>query len=359
MHRLFRLDTSSETGTFKYRQWNYTQTGLRENVAKIIQYYRLYPSRVNSSHVLVRLLYAMNLSRKMSFDRYLANAFDLTNSISQAIGLTTATSKGKLWDGEFYGSYSKEVIIANSDYFDFTNAANEWRDYEPVKILGHNQTNLNLSLPDGKTPSADQGISYISVNVPMLMTQYYYFNLEQDEFEDESAARRTVQQFIVSYPLANAMKSHTDHVLFNRLYAQLKGYPMLDGYSKHSFNMIDYSSAVNEVIEQEIEMLSKSTGRFSALLKMVPLCFSTNLGELGDLPEVPYTMQCMWALMASRVKFIDLLISANSRSKDTSQKDINHIRWLLKTHQVKNAIKYNLGVGNFYDVEPYIAKIEG
>lgn len=359
MQRLFRLESSAEAGTYLYKHWNYVQAGLRQNVGKVIDHYRQYPNKVNSSHVLIRLLFAMNLPRSLSFDRYISNAFDLAIPTAQSIQLTTATARGKLWDGEFYGG-CKEVILANNDYFDFTNAINEWRDYEPIKILAHDQTNLNYSLPDGRTASGDSGVCFISINVPMLMAQYYFFNKEQDDIvHDIAMARRTAQQFIVSYPIANALKSQTDLVMFNRLYCQMTGTPMLPGYIRHSFgNLIDYAPSIYACFEDEINILSKYQGKWSGVLKAVPMVFSDDLLELSKLPDIAPTIQCMWALMASRMKMLDFLTRTSKTYKSRNQQELNHINWLLKTHQVKNSIRGNLGVAQYFNIEPYIARIE-
>lgn len=358
MQRLFRLDNSAEAGSFLFKHWNYIQTGMRQNVGKVIDYYRQYPNKINSSHVLIRLLFAMNMPRSMSFDRYISNAFDLAIPTAQSIQLTTATTRGKLWDGEFYGG-CKEVIIANNDFFDFSNAINEWRDYEPIKILAHNQTNLNLALPDGRTQSGDAGVCFISVNVPMLMAQYYFFNKEQDDIVlDTEMARRTAQQFVLSYPINNALKSQTDLVIFNRLYAQLTGTPMLPGYIRQPFGMPDLSASIYACFEDEIKILSTFQGKWSGVLKAVPMVFSNNLLELSKLPEIPPTIQCMWALMASRLKMLDFLTRTSRSYKSRNQQELNHINWLFRTHQVKNAIRGNLGVAQFFGVEPYIARLE-
>lgn len=354
MQSLFRLEKETNVGGVELRQWSFAQAGLLKNIEKIEQYYRDYPTAVESSHLLVRLIQSIAVSRKLSFDRYVANCTALSLNVAQSLKLTSGLSKGQVWDGVFYGSGTKEIIIGHDTLFPLYESYDNWKDLRPVTVLQHSQTNTALLLPDGRVSSLDKGVAVIAVNIPMLMAMYYRFNEEQDDEEAAGRPRRTILQFVCSYALAGMMRSHLDCVFVNRLYNRISGAPVTPAIRKHSFFLNDYDAAIDSIMDQQVAFLRNMKKRFSGVLKAIQLPMSSDMWEFGKLPAVPETLQAEWALVASRIKLIALMCLVQKDYERINTRELSMIRRLAKMHQTRQLIKNNLGFEAYFQLAPYL-----
>lgn len=354
MQSLFRLQSESTTGSIELRQWSYAKDGLMNNVEKIEQFYQAFPVAVDGNHLLVRLIQTVNISRKLAFDRYVANCSSRALSIAQSLKLTSALSKGQIWDGVFYGKDTKEVIIGHDTLFSLQDVYTNWKSMQPVTVLQHNQTNTALMLPDGRLSSTDKGLAFIAINIPMLMAMYYRFNEEQDEVELGGGTRRTLYQFISSYALGGMVRTHLDGVVFNRLYNRLTGVPTTEAIRKHNFFMADYSNALDTSADMQLAYLKNLKVRFSSVMHATHLPVSGNLLEFSQLPSVAPTLQSYWALAASRMKILAFLCLAQSESKRIDNRELTTINKLMAMQQTRQVMRNNMGIEAYYNIAPYL-----
>lgn len=354
MESLFRITPEGAVGSIELRQWSYTKDGLLKNVEKIETYYQSYPTAVNGSHLLARLILSLNISRNLSFDRYIANCFAASMAVSQALKLTSPLSKGQLFDGVFYGTGTKEIIIAHNTLFPLYEAKVNWKTLQPVTVLLHNQTNTSLLVPDGKVSAIDKGLAIVAVNIPMLMAMWYCFNQEQDLVEASGGTRRTLYQFISSYALAGMLRSQLDHTVFNRLYNNVTGTPNTESIRKHSFFLSDYNPALDAIANQQVTYLKDMDRRFGSVLQATHLPVCGDLWELSKLPSIPSTLQVYWALTLSRLKMLSFLCLVQKDYKRINQRELSTIRTLMRMHETRKVIKNHLGMELYYAVAPWL-----
>lgn len=354
MQTLFRLAEETGVSGIELRQWDYARTGLVQSIEKIEHYHQDYPIAVASSHLLVRLIQTVNISRNLTFDRYIANCSARSLNVAQALKLTSSLSKGQMWDGVFYGNGTKEIIIGHDSLFSIQEAHDNWKAMQPVTVLMHNQTNTALLLPDGRISSLDKGVAVIAVNIPMLMAMYYRFNQEQDMVEMGGGARRTISQFVDSYALAGMVRSHLDNVVLNRLYSRATGTPTTTAIRKHSFFTTNYDSALDTAADQQLQYLRTMKNRFSGVMQATHLPIAGNLWNFSKLPSVPMTLQAFWALVVARVKIVAFLCVAQRDCERINARELETIRWLTKIHQTRQVIKNNMGIEAYYDIAPYL-----
>lgn len=354
MQSLFRLESDASAGITELRQWPYVKTGLTQNVEKVEEFYQKYPVAVDAAHLLVRLIQTVNISRKLTFDRYIANCTIRALAVAQTLKLTSSLSKGQMWDGVFYGSGSKEIIIGHDTIFPIYEAHANWKQLRPVTVLHHNQSNTSLLLPDGRLSSTEKGVAIIAINIPMLMAMYYRFNEEQDAVELGGGTRRTITQFVNSYALTGMLRSHLDTVVLNRLYNRVTGVPNSSAIRKHSFFLTDYDDALDVTAGQQLEYLRNMKRRFSGVMKAVHLPMSGNLYEFAQLPSVAETLQVEWALYASRIKALALLCLVQNDYQRINNRELTTIRKLMQMQQTRQVMKNNMGLEAFYNVAPYL-----
>lgn len=354
MQSLFRLEHEANTGSIELRQWPYAKAGLTQNIEKIERFYQDYPIAVAASHLLVRLIQTVNVSRNLSFDRFIANCAARSLNVGQALKITNSLSKGQIWDGVFYGSGTKEIIISHETLFPIREAYDNWKNMCPITVLQHNQTNTMLMVPDGRVSSLDGGMAIIAINVPLLMAMYYRFNEEQDAIELGGGARRTIQQFVHSYALTGMLRSHLDNVIINRLYNRATGVPVTESIRKHSFFTVNYDAALDVGANQQLEYLKNMKRRFSGVMAAIHLPMAGNLLEFSHMPSVPSTLQVFWALALSRLKILSLLCVVQKDFEKINGTELSNIRWLMSLHQTKQVIRNMLGMETYYKIAMYL-----
>lgn len=358
MQSLFRLDNEINTGSVELRQYKYAQAGLLQNVEKIEQFYREYPSAVGGDHLLVRLIQSVNVSRTLPFDRYVANCSARSLNVAQALKITSGLSKGQIWDGVFYGPGTKEIIIGHDTLFSMSDVWNNWKTMRPVTVLLNNQTNTQMDIPDGRVASTDKGLAVIAINIPMLMAMYYRFNQEQDQIELNGGIRRSLYQFVYGYVLAGMVRTHLDTAVFNRLYAHATGVPCTEAIRKHSFFTANYDEVLNVSAEMQLNYLKGMKKRFAGVMGATHLPMSGNLWNYSQLPSVPSTLQAFWALVVARIKVLAFLCTVQKDYATINARQLDTIRWMLKAHNTSAAIKNNLGYETYYtEVAPWLDRV--
>lgn len=357
MQSLFQIENDASTGVFSVPLWNYVRNGLQDNLSKITNHYSQFPIPAKSSNLLTQIIQTVAVSRTLPYDRFVANCTFRSMNVAQSLKLTSAVSKGKIWENQFYGG-CEEIVVAHSSTFNIYEFRDNWKEASPVEILEHSQSNLNMWQPDGSISSNDKGLAVIAINIPMLMAQYYMFCLEQDKLEANGQDRKTIAQFIGAYPLVNALKSHIDHARLNALINYQNGLPALASLKKHSFHLIDYTQSLDTVMKQETDNLKKANKRIAGVLRMVPMIHSQNLQELSELPGMAKTVQCYWALVASRLKILSFAYGVSDQVQRQSATEMEKIRWQFKIQQTSNVLRNNLGIASFYQLAPYMDKLK-
>jgi hypothetical protein len=276
---------------------------------------------------------------------------------AQALKITSALGKGQIFDGVFYGTGTKEVIIAHDTLFPIQEAWDNWKTMQPVTVLLHNQSNTQLMVPDGRVSSTDKGVAVIAINVPMLMAMYYRFNQEQDAVEQGGGARRTLYQFVHGYALTNMVRSHLDGVIFNRLFNRAAGIPNTEAIRKHSFFMPNYDAALDTSADFQLEYLRNMKKRFAGVMKATHLPIAGDLWEYAHLSSVPHTLQVFWALVTARIKIVAFLCMVQKDYERINAKELNTIRWLMRLNQTKQVMRSNLGLETYFEVAPWLDRV--
>jgi len=363
MDKLFNLEKGVEQGLLTAPLWGYVKEGLTKDLNQVISFYRRFPTAVNGSHFLVKLLIGLGTHKDLDIEKFFQTIRQRSMGVASSLQMSTSLNRGVVFDGIFYGKGSKEIIIGHNENFDLLDARDNWRDLEPIKILSHPKSDLNMNPIDGNSYNSENGISVISINMPMLALQYREFRILEDRIAEENAeSPRSMEQFIAAYPLNNALRSHLDHCLFNRIYNLLTNKPLGDSRKKHSFYITDFSSKLNEIHTTNLLNLVNSGRKFDSILKMIPLISSDNLKQLSELPECAPTRQVVWGMVLSRLKMLEFLYKSYqfTSPRVVNNNDVNSIRKTLILLQTDKALRASLPVGDYFDsskIIDYLLKI--
>lgn len=354
MQNLFNMTPPVSAGVLRFPSWNYVRTGLRRNLATVVQYYRNNPMAVPSSHLLVRLLHGITVPQGMSVDRYYDNVDAIALNLSMALKMTSSIYKGRVFDGEFYGKDSPEIIIGHNDWFNPEQAHTNWRNLQPVKILRHPFTNLGLHVPNGKRSGTEQGFSVISINIPLLAIQYRAFRMEEQRLADYMGTtdQRSMYQFLHMYPLTNALFTQLDQTVFNRIEALFYGKPMGESLRRHSFFLTDFSAKMTEAQLKILDSIERNGKSFNIVLETIPAVVRDTLQEVAQLPDMAPTRQVRWALVIARLEWMVFLFgSAKGAASTRNQQEVSAIKRTLTKMRSESTWRSVLSGESLFEVQ--------
>lgn len=360
MHQLLRINNTIEQGLQDFPAWEILRRGLSLNLSNVVNYYHRFPGRVDGSHFLVKLISSMNVSKTISLDRFYATANSRALNLSKSLMMTSSISTGKVFDGVFYGEGVKEILIAHDEYFDFFEAAENWRSLQPIKVLSHPKSDLMINIPNGKSYSLEEGIAVIAINVPMLVLQYREYQRYEDSIAlAKGESPRGLTHYIYSYALTNMLYSHLDIAVFNRLYNLLVGAPLGESDRKHSFYIQDYSDKVTDLQLLQLRTLERNPRKLDAMMKMVPLVTESNLSELVKLPDMVPTRQVVWALVLGRLQTLSFLYNASvDEARVRNGSEVNRISRMFELFSIESILERVLPVDLFLDCKRQVDRIQ-
>lgn len=356
MQNFFGLEQAGNEGIVVVPDWNYLRSGLQASLNTVTSYYRAATGKVDGSHFLIKLIFGVGVARSLPLDRFYAHCVAKTQGVAMANKMSCSVNNGNIFDGVFYGRGNREIIIANSDDFDFEEAAlpQNWPNLEPIKVLKHPKSDLAMNLLDGNTTSNETGTAVISINIPMLALQYRQWEYEEALRAEKSGdSPRGVAHFIYNYPLPNMLKTHLDVCIFNRAYNLLNGIPFGESKVKHPFYLTDFSKRLNDVQMRQLDILRESRNRkFFTLLRMIPMVSEESLADLAGLPDVAPTRQVIWALTLSRLSMLSFLFKVTKlRPREVNSSEVSRILWNLSLYKTEKALQRVLPADAFTDAK--------
>lgn len=328
MYQLLQESPNQFGGGLIFPDFRRIRDGLQLSVDKIKQYRRMNPRNIPGGHVLLRLLQSIPVSQKMDARIYNDKVADIALLFTQSLRLTSALSKGQVWrPGPFLGKQSTEVIIANIDDWDVEAGLANWQELTPIRYLWHPMSTLKLPVADAGFATSEPGLTVITINVPMLASQYRAWRLAYNQ-QDESP--RTIGAFLQAFPLPNMLDSQIDIAVLNRLMGRFFGTQPIAEPFRHPFYLTDWSNELDRVLDKFLEQAGPKRWDFDTLVSHIPTVSSENLHHVLKLPEMAFTTQLQWAVMLARVTLVTFLVQFNKNTDNgRNQQYLNYIkRWL-------------------------------
>lgn len=282
------------------------------DVNSVVDYYRYGTFFTRSDHLLAKLINTVATPLSYDPDRY----FEVTKAralfVANALQLTSSINRGRWFLGNFYFGCPELVIAYTRDDQPMELLAN-WRDLTPVKVLECPISNLRYLPPTGMNYQTERGLVVISVDITMLMMQYYGFM--QDQYQrrqqDSSHSLLTTHHFVGKYVLPNMIYSQTDRALYNRMFNLQMGLPMGKATKQHPFMVTDYSERLDKKLSLYLDRIQDKRRTYENYLEQIPTIFSDAPWIMPDIAE---TRQVYWALFLARLKDMEFLIDAGGKN---------------------------------------------
>lgn len=363
MYTFFNYAKAPFRGRVNFPDFIYVRNGLQREKTKTITYYRNFPRFIPSNHLLVKLIDSINVPYNDDIRIHYDKVQDIALNLSMALKMTSSLYRGKVFSpGVFYGKQSNEIIIATDDEFSGTDGEpkwidsieTNWRDLEPIRVIHHEYTNLNMDIPFGPAPETKNALAVIIVNIPMLSCQYQQWRKELNS-KREAGSALGVGQFLYAYPLANMINSHLDYSLFNRLSAIWKNDDIPPYRNNQSFFVVNYSERVDRLMAFVLNNLKSKQTDFPNLLMTIPAASEESMFNVLHLPKVVPTRQIDWALDVARLNAISFLLEFN-RVTDNRRNNhyVTNMRIALRQLENDSVLRTALPNNILLDIERFI-----
>lgn len=346
MYNFFNVQEAQTHGQYVVPIW----AQLKENIAAqhdtVEMYYRNTSYGCGSAHFFVRLLHSISIPKLLSDERYYENMLAMALNFSMAMGMTSSIYKGKIHSNILYGKDSQEILIATADEFDYQSAIADWRNIQAVRVVRHPRSDLLIAPLDGRTDTMERGVSVILINLPLLALQYRSFVLDEYAKLKASTAvaysTATTQHFVYRYIFTNAVRSHFDIALLNRLNLRLSGGEPGIVQRRLPMGMADYSMRIDYVLNRVALLPAPERKSLQAYLTYLPAVNAQSQSERWLLPDIAPTRQIKWALNYSVEPLFRLYINAanglGARSNGVLMHDLTRLQRSLSSdssyHQI-------------------------
>lgn len=350
MYQLFKESPLQPGGGLIIPEFRRIQTGLRISLEKVIEFHRENPVGLNGSHFLVKLLQNINVPLSMEPDIYDDKVRDIALNLAMSLKMTSPLSQGRVFTpGVFYGEHVTEVLIANIDPYDQRQLATDWRSLRPIRVLYHPKTDLGLDVPNGHYASQEAGMAVISINIPMLASQYRVWRNYRSDISNDSP--RSIMQFLMELPLPNMLYSHLDIAVMNRMIGRFFDIEMQDIKHHHSFYLTDWSQELDQVLDKFIAMIEHRKWDFDTIVSQIPTIFAEDFHRVLRLPDMAFTQQVQWAVVIARLPLVTFLVQFNRLTDNPrNQMHLNYIRRYLRQMDLNRTMQIALPDNRYEDV---------
>lgn len=313
MYSLFNKKPVASRGTRQPAYYRVVRKRLRSNLIKVIKHCRGSRYAVASDHLLVKLLQGLRLDTSLPLFEYHRLVTNRAEAIGKANGLTSSLwSSPSVKDGDFYGKGNEEIHLYVEEDIDLLQQERDWKSLEPVRILRHGKTSLSLTALDGRQHKKETDIAIIQIDIIKLAMQYYYWAKEMEMGGEDF--RRTYMQFVFQYPLTNALISHHDVAVMNRLFNHFHGLALAEFDNEWPILIRDYSSDVDRYLLDRLDLFHNRQMVFNNMLEQVQLIRHDTLQPVVELPETPITRQNTWVFVIMRIPLITFLVQLDFKT---------------------------------------------
>lgn len=323
MYHIFYGRSHIDYQLVKPPEWMYLTRIYHSTLKNLIEYYHRTVYTVPTEHMLSRLLMHSLPPVEYPVDRFTETARARAPFITRTFQITSETNKGSLFKNIFVGNNNPEIIINRDTYFNPYLAEKNWQQIRAVKFILHPFTNLMCLLPLGYGHNEENGISVITINLPLLLVQYRGFLLNQLQ----TNRRLSASHFIHMYVLPNMLYQQLDLCVINRLMASFYNNKMTTPAYKHRIPILNYSGKVDKTLNQVKKTLESRIMKYENSFQMIPVFSQVDSQAVLELPDIPLTRQVNWAVAFSRIPYINFIMDISQKSIGLNRSEINMLKF--------------------------------
>lgn len=374
MYNIFNNTYQSSASVSINATFELVKRTYQNTIDTIINYYQHRTFAVKSNHLLCRIINIGMIPISYDKDRFNEVALVRSPYLAKHFNLTSPINYGSTFKDVFYSNCTEFILYDDSD-FDHNLVLQDWRNICAVKVLDHPISNTGFLIPSGNggiinnkekeiefesdtaNLYSDKGMAVISINIPLLLTQYKGFLLESIN-NTNITSELSVANFVHMYVLPNMLYSHVDLVVLNRMMNIFYGAPMGESYRKYPFPISNYNSKLDYVLKQSLIRVKTSSYIYPSMLMNMPSVFNDSILKSLIIPDITQTSQVWWLLILSRLKVMKFLLDiSNEKALSNNRSYINSLKINIKNLKRNSVYKTLLPDDIYYEVNEIFNEI--
>jgi len=302
MDQLLNATGRFDRSPFHYARMAYLKAKAAENMTRYIEARRLTPGRVDSSHLLSKIL--LNITTKFDGDlvRYMVAVDQEAKRMVSSLGMTSSTSKGGIFqEGVFYNC-PEAILYTRSEKYSAMDLWRDWRSVTPVEVMNHpvsDMTIFELGAKNSASLSA-KDLCVINIDIPLLAAQWKMWQAAHPG--------QLIEQFLSAVPLVGMMRSHLNVCMFNKLQVRLGIREVVKVKTNATFMQTPLDRHADEVIEEVYDKVSKKKMSGTEIMDSIPVIYGDTYLKDVSLPSMTPTNQVLWALYAQKMEPVAVML---------------------------------------------------
>lgn len=309
MYNILNPKNRFDASAFQFAKMVYLRQRVEENYQKYVEERALLPGRVDSSHLLFKIINSLAVEFDGDMVKYLERCEGAATRIVPTLKMTASFSKGRLFtESLFYEGCPEIILYARNPRFRMMDLWTNWRDVEPVWVVNHPISDLTIFEPAVMNSSTIEmpDLAMIAIDIPLLAAKWRMFKATFPE--------KNMEAYVTGYVLPQMMKSHLNVALFNKIMAYLDVRNPCGIKSNLPFAQNIANQVGDEVAEDVLnKMLSKEMGA-NQILSTIPAIFGDNYLNSVTLPPLPPAAQVLWALISHKVDAASVVLEVGKRA---------------------------------------------
>lgn len=317
---------------YTYPRRGYINDKLTENINKYRDYRSHQIGRINSNHLLYKLITALR-SGAVTNPIDSSTGFDkLVYQVASSLDITTPFNRGSVFTNSVFYPDCHEIITYVPDARLELMYLDGWQNLQPIRVLRHPVTDPTFFDLGVMNPAFldNGGICVINVDIKALMVQYNLYRL--------TYPAGSIEGYLTQYALRNMMPSHLDVVYFNNVLLEFGMIKPCTVRTNLPFAQTDVKSLMGEIGKLTYKNLVTQSPTLMDTLTSIPAYQQDNYYKAVPALASPDLMQIQWALDISRIQPVCLGLEVSSRFDFGKTTDLvaRVKRWRSATNEDKS-----------------------
>lgn len=332
MYQFFTRTYSDNRPVSHPAGYRLTRRQLQVNGVKAIRWYRYSKSALSNRHLLVSVLKSLRIDPTVDvfeIHRLLINRY---RQVALAHGITTVHQVGAIEKtGVFFKGNVNEILFTVNEDFDLLRSSQPevWQSLTPIRFLRHPIDDTTVVLPDGTYTPVSSGVAVVQIDMVKLGIQFYHWY--RSLADRDLPFYETVRQFLVAYPMANALKSFQDVAHLNRFLTLLNGEKPNKEPVSLPTPMLQVDSDVNAYMFNQMLFLTKKSYSFDVFLMNLQPVHAKDYLQLMKMPDTFVPRQLAWVFSTAVIPALRIVLRLDGDSPgDASRDDKIEIRRLIR-----------------------------
>jgi len=309
MYQLLNRTTRFENSPFAFPRMDYLRGRVNENYQRYVTERTSYPGRVDSSHLLSKILISLNVEFSGDLVKYMSDCEISARRMCSGLGIASSFSKGTLFtEGVFYPGCPEIILYSRDESYTVMDLWRGWKDLQAVTVVNHPISDLTMvELGVKNSITIDKpDLAVINIDIPLLAAQWKMWQAANPG--------KLIEAFLTQVVLLNMVKSHLNVALFNKLMVDLN---IREECSVRT-NLPSSQTSVNAEGQAIIfDVFNKVSGKAMTggqMMASIPAIFGSNYLDSVCLPSMTPTYQVEWALMAQKMDSVAVMLALAAKS---------------------------------------------